>query len=121
VAAQFAPQQDAVAFVAFENGAGGANLCAGPAGKAGARIDDGLFSSLVQADGVVPARGNTGPAQGAARVGDFGQAGADDTDVLDLGLGTGIGALGQGGTKLVVELDVFAHGAAKKTGQVRLL
>ena len=90
----------------FLNGSGGAHLYALSTGHASIHIDFGFFSDAVKMDTVVRTGFDTSLAGGAGIIRNHGNQGADDADVLDLGLRACIGAFCEGDSELMVIFEV---------------
>ena len=101
--AQPSPQHHAKAFFLLFKGAGWADLDAFAAQKTKILVNDGDLLLLIQANSPIRANINTGAAKGAIFFPLNRPDSTYNTDVHNLGAGTGIGAVGQGNPEFMVE------------------
>ena len=118
MASELAAQLDPESPGTLGKGAGGADLDALAAVQAAGKINPGILRIPFKGNRVFPAGLQAGFTLAAGFFSQPRRAGTDDTDVFYLGLGTGIGAVGQGDSKFMVKFEVSSHAFAQKSQQV---
>jgi len=104
--AQLATEQNPETPFPFPNSLGGTHAHAFSTGHTSVHVDFGFFRGGVKMDAVVRADLDTCPAGGADFICKTGNQSGDDADVLDLGLGTCVGAFCNGDSELMVVFEI---------------